>query len=82
MPAELTIRAATPNEKKPLEELQRRSSLVWEESREALLAHPDAIDLPLEHIESGCCLARTAMQNSMAFSLNLPPGNRAPVDAS
>ena len=36
-----------------LEELQRRASLVWEEYRESLLAHPDAIDVPVSDIEAG-----------------------------
>jgi hypothetical protein len=53
MPSELIIRLAKPAEKKTLEDLQRRASLIWEEPRKALLAHPDAIDLPVEHIESG-----------------------------
>jgi GNAT superfamily N-acetyltransferase len=49
----LTIRPAIKNERKPLEDLQRRASLFWPDYREALLAHPDAIDLPIAHIESG-----------------------------
>jgi len=51
VPPGITIRLATPNEKKTLEDLQWRASLVWPEYREALLAHPDAIELPLGHIE-------------------------------
>jgi hypothetical protein len=39
--------------KKLLKDLQWRASLVGEEYREALLAHPDAIELPLEHLDAG-----------------------------
>ena len=48
-----TFRLATPAERSALEELQRRASLIWEEDRDALLAHPDAIELPLEQITDG-----------------------------
>ncbi len=37
-----------------LEALQRRSSDVWEEYREALAANPDAIELPQTFIDDGC----------------------------
>ncbi|HEY7981721.1 MAG TPA: hypothetical protein VID19_09595 [Candidatus Eremiobacteraceae bacterium] len=47
------VRRAIPDERAALEALQRRASLVWEDYREALLAHPDAIALPIEQIESG-----------------------------
>ncbi len=36
-----------------LEALQRRSSDVWEEYRERLAAHPDAIELPQAFIDNG-----------------------------
>jgi len=44
------IRLAEPSEQKQLEDLQRRASLNNPGDREALLAHPDAIELPLEQI--------------------------------
>ena len=53
MSARPTYRLALPAERSALEELQRRASLIWEEDREALLAHPDAIELPLEQITDG-----------------------------
>lgn len=53
MTAPPTFRLALPAERGALEELQRRASLVYEEDREALLAHPDAIELPLEQITDG-----------------------------
>jgi len=45
-----TFRLAVSAERGALEELQRRASLMWEEDRAALLANPDAIELPLEQI--------------------------------
>jgi GNAT superfamily N-acetyltransferase len=47
------IRHAVAGEARLLEELQRRSSDVWEEYREQLAANPDAIELPQSFIEQG-----------------------------
>lgn len=47
------IRPAVISEQKQLEDLQRRASLTNAGDREALLAHPDAIELPLEQIAAG-----------------------------
>ena len=53
-PAEtLTLRLARPEEHDELEELQRRASLELPEYRDQLMAHPDAIDLPLGQIANG-----------------------------
>lgn len=46
--ANLRQRPATAGERRQLVELQRRASLANPGDREALLAHPDAIDLPLD----------------------------------
>ncbi len=51
--AGVRLRAARIEELGALEELQRRASLALDEYRGALLAHPDAIALPAEHIERG-----------------------------
>jgi N-acetylglutamate synthase-like GNAT family acetyltransferase len=48
----LSVRTARLSEKDLLEELQRRASLMWEEYREALLAHPDAIEVPVEQLNA------------------------------
>lgn len=47
------IRPAIPAERDALEALQLRASLGNEGDREALLRHPDAIDLPMEQITAG-----------------------------
>jgi len=49
----ITVRLALPDEHAALEALQWRASLVHDTYRDALLAHPDAIDLPLEQITEG-----------------------------
>ena len=47
------IRCAESCEQKELEALQLRASLTNAGDRDALLAHPDAIQLPLEQITAG-----------------------------
>ena len=47
------LRTARPTEIPRLIEVQRRASLIWEAYREALTAHPEAIDVPVEQVESG-----------------------------
>jgi GNAT superfamily N-acetyltransferase len=47
------IRPAIPAEREALEALQLRASMGNAGDREALLLHPDAIDLPLEQILAG-----------------------------
>jgi GNAT superfamily N-acetyltransferase len=44
------IRPARLDEREDLIELQREASLMWEEDRAALIAEPDAIDLPAGQI--------------------------------
>ncbi len=50
---QVTIRKAVAAEQKALEALQWRASLNNPGDREALLANPDAIELPLQQIETG-----------------------------
>ncbi len=47
------IRPAISDERCSLLDLQRRASLTHDAYRDHLLQHPDAIDLPVEHIECG-----------------------------
>jgi GNAT superfamily N-acetyltransferase len=53
MTAPLSIRPARPDERTMLESLQRRASLANPGDRDALLANPDAIALPIEQIAAG-----------------------------
>ena len=50
---DVTIRTAAAAERQQLEALQRRASLANPGDRDALLANPDAIELPQDQLESG-----------------------------
>jgi GNAT superfamily N-acetyltransferase len=50
---DLVIRRAAISERNELEDLQLRASLTNAGDRDALLAHPDAIELPPAQIEAG-----------------------------
>ncbi|HEY7639974.1 MAG TPA: GNAT family N-acetyltransferase [Steroidobacteraceae bacterium] len=67
-----TFRLAVPAERSALEELQRRASLMWEEDRAALLANPDAIELPLEQITGGRTVVAESAGQLLGFAVVLP----------
>jgi GNAT superfamily N-acetyltransferase len=67
----ITLRPARPDERLALEELQRRASLVWEEYRAELLAHPDAIDLPADQIAAGGVCVAESSGDILGFSVVL-----------
>jgi len=62
------IRRAIPAERRTLEALQWRASLGNEGDRDALLLHPDAIDLPLEQIAAGGVFVLEQDGNIVGFS--------------
>src|SRR5262245_37736424 len=66
-----TFRLALPAERRALEELQRRASLMWEEDRDALLANPDAIELPLEQITDGRTVVADNLGAVLGFAVVL-----------
>jgi GNAT superfamily N-acetyltransferase len=72
----LIIAAAQSSERGPLVALQRRASLAHESDRAALLAHPDAIDLPLRHIESGCVMVARRDGTIVGFCVVLRRADR------
>lgn len=47
------IRHALPAETGALEDLQRRSSMIWAEYRDDLRRHPDAVEVPTEAVLEG-----------------------------
>lgn len=49
----LRLRGAVCGERAELEALQRRSSEIWEQYREQLAAHPEAIEMPEAFIDNG-----------------------------
>jgi ribosomal protein S18 acetylase RimI-like enzyme len=68
----VTIRRAIPAERKTLEALQLRASLGNEGDREALLRHPDAIDMPVEQISAGGVFVLEQGGTIVGFSAILP----------
>lgn len=71
--APVLIRDARAAEQRSLTELQRRASLHWEAYREQLLAHPDAIDLPVEQIEGGLVRVAELGADVVGFAVLLRP---------
>jgi GNAT superfamily N-acetyltransferase len=49
----MRLRLARPDEQRELESLQRRASLANPGDRQAILAHQDAIELPIDQISDG-----------------------------
>jgi GNAT superfamily N-acetyltransferase len=67
------IRDADAGEAPTLEALQRRSSDVWQEYREQLAEHPDAIELPETFIERGWVRVAVAGDDApIGFSVVIP----------
>jgi N-acetylglutamate synthase-like GNAT family acetyltransferase len=70
------IRPAVASERKVLEALQLRASLNNPGDREALLAHPDAIQLPLEQIAAGQVFVLERAGAIVGFAAILPREDR------
>jgi GNAT superfamily N-acetyltransferase len=68
----VTIRLAILTERRQLETLQWRASLGNEGDRDALLRHPDAIDLPAEQIMAGGVFVLEEDGVILGFSAILP----------
>lgn len=68
----IKIRLAVMSERKALEALQWRSSLEHAEYKEALLANPDAIELPAAQIESGSVFVAGLEGVIAGFAVLLP----------
>ena len=68
----VNVRPAVVNEQKQLEALQWRASLNNPGDREALLANPDAIELPLEQIEDRGVFVAEVAGSVMGFAAILP----------
>lgn len=69
---EVIVRPALASEQKQLEALQWRASLNNPGDRDALLAHPDAIELPLEQISLGGVFVAEVSGSVMGFAAILP----------
>ena len=66
------IRFGRPDERGPLEELQRRASLMWDEYRPYLLANPDVIELPLAQLQENRVRVVQVQGRLAGFSAVLP----------
>jgi GNAT superfamily N-acetyltransferase len=72
MQDEIIVRPAVAAEQKQLEALQWRASLNNPGDRDALLAHPDAIELPLEQIGNGGVFVAEVAGATKGFAAILP----------
>jgi len=64
----IDIRVARRDEQKALEALQWRASLANENDREALLAHPEVVELPLQQLEAGLVFVAEAEGTTLGFA--------------
>ena len=68
----IIIRPARPDEQAMLESLQRRASLNNPGDREALLANPGAIELPLDQLTAGCVFVAEHEGSVAGFAAVVP----------
>ena len=69
---QVTIRPAATSEQTLLEAIQWRASLNNYRDRDALLANPDAIELPLQQIENGGVFVAEIAGSVIGFAAILP----------
>jgi len=82
MDNDVSIRPARRDEQTMLESLQRRASLNNPGDRDAILAIPDAIALPVEQLTSGCVFAAERDGVVAGFAAVVPrPDGGAELDA-
>ena len=63
------VRLARPNERLDLEELQHRASRALPEYRAQLEANPEAIHLPMEHIQRGAVIVAEGVDGIAGFAV-------------
>ena len=79
---DISIRPARPDEQAALESLQRRASLSNPGDRDALLANPDAIALPIEQITQACVFVAERDGVAVGFAAVVArPDSEAELDA-
>lgn len=76
----MILRDAVPQERRALEELQRRASLTWETDRAYLLVNPDVIELPLGHIQHGRVRVADVGDRALGFAVLLPRDGAAVLE--
>ncbi|HJS92331.1 MAG TPA: GNAT family N-acetyltransferase [Steroidobacteraceae bacterium] len=75
MVSSIIIRRADARERKALEALQARASLANAGDRAAILAHPEAIDIPDGQIETGRVFVAEESGSVLGFAVILPRGD-------
>src|SRR5580765_6027661 len=82
MATHVSIRPARPDDHRMLESVQWRASLSNAGDRDALLANPDAIALPIEQIAAGCVFVAECDGIVAGFAAVVPrPDGGAELDA-
>ncbi len=76
----MILRDGRPQERRALEELQRRASPMWDDDRPYLLANPDVIELPLAHISKGRVRVAEELSRVMGFAVLVPRDTDAALD--
>lgn len=80
--SDFLVRCAVISEQKELEALQLRASLTNAGDRDALLAHPDAIELPIDQIAAGVVFVSERNGVIVGFAALLPrPDGDVELDA-
>ena len=80
--SDFVIRRAVISEQRELEALQLRASLTNAGDRDALLAHPDAIELPVDQIAAGAVFVSERNGAIVGFAALLPrPDGDVELDA-
>ena len=78
----IVIRRANVSEQKELEQLQLRASLTNAGDRDAILAHPDAIEVPLEQITADRVFVAELQGTILGFAAVEPrPDGDSELDA-
>jgi GNAT superfamily N-acetyltransferase len=72
MQHKIIVRPAIVSEREQLEALQWRASLNNPGDRDALLSHPDAIELPVEQIKNGGVFVAEVAGSVVGFAAILP----------
>jgi GNAT superfamily N-acetyltransferase len=72
------IRYGLISERGPLEALQRRASLVWEDTRAALLSHPETIQIPEWQFAEARVRVAENESTIVGFSVIFPHEQRPP----
>ena len=72
MQNQVIVRSAVVSERKQHEDLQWRASLNNPGDRDALLEHPDAIELPIDQIINGGVFVAEVADSVIGFAAILP----------